>query len=113
MKNLEEYALGGILKEGEQRREGAMKKMAAVVLVAAWLAAGTSPVWAEAGMEKLKEGAKTFVMSPKNVVDSVKEEYEAADFKPFGVFGGLFKGLALTVKDAATGLVDVLTFPVE
>ena len=48
-----------------------------------------------------------------NIVDDVKEEYEAADFKPFGVFGGMIKGVGNTVVDAVGGLFNALTFFID
>ena len=63
-----------------------------------------APVYADAG-SKFQDGVERFFTSPMNIVDGVKEETEAATFKPFGVFGGLIKGLAETVVDAGGGAV--------
>ena len=62
---------------------------------------------------KLKEGFGTMAQSPMSLVDSVKEEYNASKFKPFGVFGGLLKGSFYTLKEFSTGVYQVLTFNVD
>ena len=63
--------------------------------------------------ERIKEGIDMMAMSPKPLLDSVKEEYNAAEFKPFGVIGGFLKGLPYSIKELSVGLYRVLTFNVE
>lgn len=61
---------------------------------------------------KLKEGFETIITSPKPLIDAVKEEYNAAEFKPFGVVGGFFKGSFYAVGQFSRGVYRVLTFNV-
>jgi len=61
---------------------------------------------------KLKEGFDTIVTSPQPLIDSIKEEYHAAEFKPLGVFGGIIKGSFYAIKQFSHGVYRVLTFNV-
>ena len=81
-------------------------------MVMAFVVSLSAPVWADAG-QKLQDGVKMFVTSPKNIPDSINAEYEAAKFKPFGIIGGTMKGVVMTLIDAGKGLFDVLTFPID
>lgn len=72
----------------------------------------TSPLYA-AGYEKAKAGAEKIVKSPVQIYDNIKGEYDSAGLNPFGLFGGLMKGLFFTGRDVVSGLVDILTFPVD
>jgi len=89
-----------------------MKKIVSVFAVVMLVFAMTAPVYADAA-GKFQDGVKQFLTSPKNLVDDVKEEYDASEFKPFGVFGGAAKGLFNTLKDAGLGIVNTLTFFVD
>ncbi len=71
-----------------------------------------APVFADVG-EKFTGGVEKFFKSPLQITDNIQSEYEASEFKPFGVFGGVFKGFAHMVIDAGAGLIDVLTSPLE
>ena len=61
---------------------------------------------------KLKEGFDTIITSPKPLIDAVKEEYNVAEFKPFGVFGGILKGSFYAIGQFSRGVYRVLTFNV-
>ena len=89
-----------------------MKRILSCLFIVIILVAFTSPSYA-AGWDKLKGGAEKFVKSPLQIKENVVSEYDAAKFKPLGIVGGLFKGLFYTGKEALTGLVDMLTFPVD
>ena len=90
-----------------------MRKILTVfVLVALAVSFTTSFAYADAG-EKLKAGLEKVVMSPKNLPDSIQEEYDVAEFKPWGLFGGLAKGTFYFGYDLVTGLVDIVTFPID
>jgi hypothetical protein len=89
-----------------------MKKVLSVLIVFMLVMTMAAPVFADAG-EKLKNGAEKFFKSPLQITDNIQSEYEASEFKPFGVFGGFIKGAAHMLIDAGTGLVDVLTFPID
>ena len=89
-----------------------MKKIISIFAITMLICAVAAPVFADAGT-KFTDGIKQFATSPMNIVDDVKEEYEAADFKPFGVFGGMIKGIGNTVVDAVGGLFNALTFFID
>lgn len=90
-----------------------MRKLFSIVLISMFVVAFAAPVFAGISTDKLSEGFKKAVTSPTNVYESVQEEYEAAEFKPFGALGGLVKGICLMGVDFVTGTFDVLTFPVD
>ncbi len=89
-----------------------MKRILAVFIIVVLSLAFVSSSYA-AGGEKLKGGVEKLVKSPLQLKDDVVNEYNAAKFKPFGVIGGLLKGVFDTGKEAIGGLVDILTFPVD
>jgi len=90
-----------------------MRRLFSIVLIVMFVVAFAAPVFAEFSTDKLTEGFKKAVTSPSHVYESVQEEYEATDFKPFGVLGGFVKGTCLMGVDMITGMFDVLTFPVD
>lgn len=63
--------------------------------------------------EKLKEGFKKVITAPLNVSDGINEEYKEAEFKPFGVIGGIVQGLFYTGKDILIGVLEMVTFPID
>jgi len=87
-------------------------KIISVFAIVMLVSAMAVPVYADMAT-KFQDGVKQFVTSPMNIVDDVKEEYEAAEFKPFGVFGGLFKGIFDTGVDAVGGLINTFTFFID
>jgi len=89
-----------------------MKKAISLGLIVMLTMSFAAPVFADAG-ERLQDGFKQAVLSPKQIPDIIQEEYEAAEFKPFGVMGGIIKGLMYFVKDLTFGLFKTLTFPVD
>jgi len=89
-----------------------MKKIVSIFAVLILVFAMTAPVYADMGT-KFTDGVKQFVTSPGNLVDGIKEGYEEADFKPIGVFGGMFKGLFDTLIDAGGGLINTITFFID
>jgi len=90
-----------------------MKKFLTVLIIITVAVTLTTPVYAVSGWEKVTGGVEKFIKSPLNVPDNIKAEYDSAEFKPFGVFGGLLKGLAEFAIDGIGGIVDVLTFPID
>jgi len=92
-----------------------MKKLITCAFVGFCLFAVSLPVYGSTDDYKtnLKEGFDIILNSPKPMIDSIKEEYNAAEFKPFGVFGGFFKGSFYTLKEFTYGTYRVLTFNVE
>jgi len=89
-----------------------MKKLIYVFAIVMLVCSVTTPAFADAAT-KFKDGVKQFVTSPMNLVDDIKAEYEAAEFKPLGVFGGMFKGIANTFIDAGGGLINTFTFFID
>jgi len=89
-----------------------VKKIISVLTIVMLVFVVVSPVYADMGT-KFTDGIKQFVMSPHNLVDDIKEEYEAAKFKPFGVLGGTFKGMFNTLIDAGGGLINAFTFFID
>ena len=89
-----------------------MKKSFTFVLAAVIWVMFASASYA-AGMEKLKSGASELVKSPLQLKDSIVSEYNASEFKPFGIVGGALKGLFYTGKEAIKGLAEIVTFPVD
>jgi len=89
-----------------------MKKVVSIFAIVMLICAMTTPVFASAG-SKFQDGVKQFVTSPHNLVDDIKSEYEASEFKPLGVFGGMFKGIFNTVIDAGGGLINTFTFFID
>lgn len=91
-----------------------MKKIIVCALVGICLLVASAPGYA--GIDdygaNLKEGFDIILKSPKPLIDSVKEEYNAAEFKPFGVFGGFLKGSFYALKEFSYGVYRVLTFNV-
>lgn len=89
-----------------------MKKVCALMVVLIMMFVCVSPVVADMG-ENLKEGLKTFVTSPKQIPDNIKEEYQNHDNKILASAGGTLKGLFYFGKDLIVGAVRTLTFPID
>jgi len=89
-----------------------VKKIISVFAIVMLVFAMAVPVYADMAT-KFKDGVTQIVTSPMNLVDDIKEEYEAAEFKPLGVFGGMFKGIFNTFKDAGGGLINTFTFFID
>lgn len=68
--------------------------------------------WDQASQEKIRTGIDSIIKSPLEIPTSLAEETKAAKFKPFGVVGGLIKGISFFVKDIGVGVVKVLTFDI-
>ena len=90
-----------------------MKKILSLLIVVIVSVTFVSSSYAAVGWEKVKGGAKRLAKSPLQLKENVVTEYGAAKFKPFGIIGGAFKGLFYTGKEAVTGLVEIITFPVD
>ena len=94
-----------------------MKKIVSLLVIVTFFLALGAPAfsegWNEDSFDKLKEGAKTIAKAPLEVSRSVAEESKAAEFKPFGAFGGFLKGTFYMFKAAGEGLIEVLTFNVD
>jgi len=63
--------------------------------------------------KKFLRGLKTFVTSPKHIAQNVGEEYKEAKFKPFGIFGGVIKGLFYMGADMGKGIATMATLNIH
>ena len=75
------------------------------------LATCVSSSHAADGWEKIKGGIVRFVKSPIQLKEGIVTEYKVAEFKPLGIIGGTFKGLFYTVKEAVTGVWEIISMP--
>ena len=89
-----------------------MKKIVSLLLVAALMLAISAPAYADAS-GKLKAGVKQIFTCPKTFYETVVEEKNASEFKPFGIVGGIFKGSFYAIKDIGLGLLNTVTFFVD
>lgn len=89
-----------------------MKNIFAILMVMVVAAMLAAPSYAGCG-DRMKSGVEKFYKSPLQLKDNVINEYNASKFKPFGVIGGGLKGVIYMVKDAVTGVVEVVTCPVD
>lgn len=90
-----------------------MKKIVIVMLAVVLFASMTNFVYAKTPSDKLSRGLANVLGGelleiPKNI----DREWKASKNAGVGIFAGLFKGLAMSVGRLASGLWDVLTFPV-
>ena len=90
-----------------------MKKMVALVMIVAFVFVLTTPVFADLSkpMDKAYHGVEKIVKAPMHLVNDPRDEYKAATFKPFGLFGGIMKGVSYTLIEVGQGMFDVVTSP--
>ena len=60
--------------------------------------------------QNIKDGIGAIVKSPQPMAESLKEEFNKAEFKPFGIIGGFLKGGYYMGKEIGTGVLRILTF---
>lgn len=89
------------------------KSILCAVVVLTFLAL---PATGFAGLDEyktnIKDGVKIIAQSPKPLMTSIRDEYNASSFKPFGVVGGTLKGSLSSLKELTRGVFKVLTFNV-
>jgi len=91
-----------------------MKKAFLLLVALVFVASMAAPVLAAHDpIMKLKDGTKTVISVPYDIGKTTLDEMKTSDFKPFGLMGGLLKGIAYGVKDVVTGAVDIVTFPID
>ena len=89
-----------------------MKRMVALAMVFAFVLTFTTPVFAlPKPVDKAYHGVEKIVKAPKHLVNDPIDEYKAATFKPFGLMGGIMKGIGYTVVEAVHGMMEVVTSP--
>ena len=91
-----------------------MKKAMVLFMVFAFVMAFTTPMFADPGpVEQIKDHVTSIVKAPLEVPNHIKAEYDAADFKPFGLMGGTLKGLFYFGYNVTKGVVDIVTMPLS
>ena len=91
-----------------------MRKALSIVMAVAFLVMLTVPAFAlPKPVEKLKGGVVDVVKSPLELGKYTLDETKSADIKPIGLLKGLIYGAAHMIKKAASGAVDIATFPVD
>ena len=91
-----------------------MKRAIAVSVLFAFVLSLAAPVFAlPAPVDKLKGGMEGIIKSPLELPKTTIDEVKGADFKPFGLVGGLMKGTYNMVHSSLKGVVDVVTFPIK
>ena len=85
-----------------------MRKVHLVLIGIIFAVSFSSTVYAH-GYKELGSAGMKAIKSPVHVVNSVKEEYKDARFKPFAIVGGGLKGLFYMGKDVVSGLIDAGT----
>ena len=89
-----------------------MKKALALAFVLTFVLTFVTPVMAlPKPIDKAYHGLEKIVKAPKHLVNDPIDEYKAATFKPFGIMGGVMKGIGYTVVEAVHGTMEVVTSP--
>ena len=91
-----------------------MKRMVALAMIFAFVLTFTTPVLAadfHKPLDKAYHGVEKIVKAPKHLINDPMDEYKAATFKPFGILGGVLKGMSYTVLEMVYGAMDVVTSP--
>ena len=89
-----------------------MKKISVMLCVLFLMLSVTTPARAyyEEYKQNIKDGIGSIVKSPQPMAESLKEEFNKAEFKPFGIIGGFLKGSYYMGKEIGTGILRILTF---
>ena len=93
-----------------------MKKALSLFAALAFIFTMAAPVYATdlpAPVEKLADGTMDIVSSPLEIINHTKSEMDSADNMPFGLLKGLIESPFYVVKKAGSGVVSILTFPIE
>ena len=91
-----------------------MKRAIASAMVFAFLFSAATPLFAlPESIHKLKGGMKDVLTAPLEVPKSTVDEVKASHYKPFGFIGGVMKGSAHMLTKAASGVADIITFPLK
>ena len=91
-----------------------MRRLTAIAMVLAFVLTYSSPVFSlPEPITKVKDSVVDIVKSPLELGHHVMEETKTAEFKPFGLMGGILKGSFYSVKKMGTGVVDIVTLPLD
>ncbi|OGX05887.1 MAG: hypothetical protein A2Z88_02265 [Omnitrophica WOR_2 bacterium GWA2_47_8] len=97
-----------------EREVGHMKRTILLAFAFIFVMSFTAPAYADHDpVAKLKGGVMSIVNVPYNIGKTTLDEFHASTFKPFGLLGGFLKGTGYGIKDMVTGLVDIVTFPID
>ena len=89
-----------------------MKRAIALAMIFAFVFSFTTSALAVSKpLDKAYHGVEKIVKAPKHLVNDPMDEYKAAKFKPFGLFGGIMKGIGYTVVESVHGMMDIVTSP--
>jgi hypothetical protein len=91
-----------------------MKRTLIVSVVFAFVLVLATPAFAadlHKPLDKAYHGVEKIVKSPMHLVNDPIDEYKAATFKPFGLIGGLLKGIGYTVVESVYGVMEIVTSP--
>ena len=91
-----------------------MRPIIATTMVLAFVLTCASPVFSlPEPITKIKDNVVDMVKAPLEMRHYVVDEVQAAEFKPFGLMGGVLKGTFYTVKKLGTGIVHIVTLPLD
>ena len=91
-------------------------RLAVILFISAFVLCFTASVYAadlQEPVHKLYGGVESVVKSPLELGHYTIEETKGADFKPYGLVFGLFKGSGYMVQKAGHGALDIATFPLK
>ena len=89
-----------------------MKRLLSILTVLAVLFTSTLS-FAACPLNGFKKGLKDVVTSPAEVSDNLMAETKGAKFFPFAFAGGLLKGGFYMGKKIVTGVLEMVTSPLE
>lgn len=89
-----------------------MKKTAVMLCLVCLMLSFIAPAGAyyEEYKQNIKDGIGSIVKSPQPMAESLKEEFNKSEFKPFGIIGGFLKGSYYMGKEIGWGIFRILTF---
>jgi len=97
-----------------------MKKTAKYILIIASILLVCPPVFAgDNPIKKLNRGLINIITSPVEIAKQINKEWkrdaqkEEKESAPKKIFSGLFSGISQSLKKLSSGIVDVVTFPIQ
>lgn len=88
-----------------------MKKIIRLLVAFAFVLTLSVPAYA--GMEKLTDGFVQVIKSPMQLIERPKMGMEELDSMPVGFTKGLIESPFYMLKDIGSGLLNMLTFPID
>ena len=106
--------LGKNIKESFKKEVVKMKRAIASAMVFAFVFFSTTSLFAlPEPIQKFKGGAKDVLTSPLEIPKYTMDEVKGSHYKPLGLIGGVMKGSAHMLTKAASGVADIVTFPLK